>query len=117
MVTLVVGLNCCIAIACWYVVWQVWQLRKTLSNVAEALIAAEQNTHNVLYGAPTNILNGQQGIHQLRQSYQRLELQLQKLQRIVKIFNAGWGVWQRQSVNRRQRRSRWARSLQTARRF
>lgn len=101
MVTIVV-INLLISCFCFYAAWQIWQLRRTLAQVANALTDYERNTHNVLYGAPVGILYGQKGTHQLRQQYQRLELQLQKVQQVLGLITLGQGVWRTQ-VKRSQR--------------
>ena len=68
-------------------------LRRTLSDVADALIVAEENTHNVLYGAPEAIATAQEGTYQLRQSYQRLLVQIAKLQQVLALLTAGQSAW------------------------
>lgn len=93
MVAVIVGINLVIAMLCWYVAWQLWLLRRTLANVAEALLIAERNTHNVLYGAPDAIATAQQGSYQLRQSYQRLRVQISQLQRILSLVAVGQTFW------------------------
>lgn len=104
MVTVVLMLNGLIAALCWYVVWQVWMLRRTLSDVADALLVAEENTHNVLYGAPEAIATAQKGTYQLRQSYQRLLVQIVKLQQVLALLTAGQSAWR--WVRQRSRSSR-----------
>jgi len=104
MVTIVLILNGLIAVFCWYVAWQVWTLRRTLSDVADALLVAEENTHNVLYGAPESIATAQKGTYQLRQSYQRLLVQIAKLQQVLAVLTAGqsalrWVLKQRSRPN------------------
>ncbi|HEY9749028.1 MAG TPA: hypothetical protein V6C63_10135 [Allocoleopsis sp.] len=102
MVATVVVINLLISIFCLYAAWQIWQLRRTLAQVANALTDYERNTHNVLYGAPPGILQGQKGVRQLRQQYQNLALQLQKVQQILGLVSLGQGVWRKQ-MRRSQR--------------
>jgi hypothetical protein len=104
MVTTVIIINLLISVICLYAAWQIWQLRRTLSQVANALTDYERNTHSVLYGAPVGILQGQKGVRQLRQQYQKLGLQLQKVQQILGLVSLGQGVWLKQV--RRSQRSR-----------
>ncbi|MBD2097255.1 hypothetical protein H6F90_19325 [Trichocoleus sp. FACHB-591] len=102
MVITVVVINLLVSCFCFYAAWQIWKLRRTLAQVANALTASERSTHSVLYGAPTGILQGQRGVNQLRQQYQKLELQLQKVQQVLGLISLGQGVW-RQQVRRSQR--------------
>jgi len=83
MVTVVVVLNVLISLLCLYVAWQVWNLRRTLAAVVDAITIAERNTYNLLQGAPNAISKGQLGVHGLRERYQQLELQLQQVQKVL----------------------------------
>lgn len=103
MLITVLVINLLISLFCLYSAWQIWQLRRTLANVADALMLYERNTHAALYGAPPAILLGQKGTRALRQQYQRLTVQLQKVQQILALVSFGQGVWQ---ATRRSRRSR-----------
>ena len=86
MVTIVVVLNVLISLLCLYVAWQVWNLRRTLAAVVDALTIAERNTYAVLHGAPNAIYKGQLGVHGLRERYQQLELQLQQVQKVLTVL-------------------------------
>lgn len=103
MITVVV-INLLISCFCFYAAWQIWKLRRTLAQVANALTDYERSTHSVLYGAPTGISQGQRGVYQLRQQYQTLELQLQKVRQVLGLISLGQGVWRKQI--RRSQRSR-----------
>ncbi|HEY9818685.1 MAG TPA: hypothetical protein V6D20_23195 [Candidatus Obscuribacterales bacterium] len=106
MVTTVLILNVLIAIVCWYVAWQVWSLRRTLANVADALLSAEQSTYDVLHGAPEAIITAQKGTHQLRQSYERLNQQVARLQQILSLVAVGQLAWRRLRYPSSRRRTR-----------
>ncbi len=86
MVTIVVVLNVLISLVCLYVAWQVWNLRRTLVAVVNAIAIAERNTYAVLHGAPDAIDKGQLGVHTLRERYQQLELQLQQVQQVLTVL-------------------------------
>ena len=86
MVTIVVVLNVLISLVCLYVAWQVWNLRRTLVAVVDALTIAERNTYAVLHGAPNAIYKGQLGVHGMRERYQQLELQLQQVQQVLTVL-------------------------------
>lgn len=106
MLILVIALNVLIALGCLFVAWQLWQIRRTLSQVADALLIYERNTHDVLYGAPEAILQGQTGTHQLRQQYQTLAPQLQKFQQLLSLLGLGLSLWQRRPLPLRRPTSR-----------
>jgi len=106
MLTVVVVLNVLISLLCLYVAWQVWNLRRVLAAATTALILAERNTHNILGGAPAAISQGQIGVSGARESYQQLELQLQKLQQVLTLLSLVQRVWgsTRRSPSKRLRR-------------
>jgi hypothetical protein len=108
MVFTVLIINLGISGLCWYGVWQLVKIRRSLVIAVQGLDIAEQNTHAVLHGAPLAIARGQIGVYQLRQQYRRLELQLQKVQMLLSLLSWGQMAWLRLSPGRRQRRSRWA---------
>ena len=106
MLITVLVINLLISLFCLYSAWQIWQLRRTLANVADALTLYERDTHAVLYGAPPAILQGQKGTHALRQQYQRLTMQLQKVQQVLALVSFGQGVWRSTRRSRRFRSTR-----------
>ena len=87
MLQVVVILNVLISLLCIYVAWQVWNLRRTLAAAAVVLSDVERNTYAVLHGAPNAISQGQLGVHGLRERYQQLEVQLQKLQQVLILLS------------------------------
>lgn len=93
MLTVVVILNVLISLLCLYVAWQVWNLQKALAATTKAVLLAERNTYNVLHGAPEAISQGQVGVHGARESYQQLELQLQKVQQVLTLLSLIQRVW------------------------
>lgn len=107
MLMAVVVVNVLLALFCFYVAWQVWQLRRALSQAADALLAAEKNTHNVLYGAPQAILGGQVGTRQLRQQYQQLKPKYQQVRQALTLLSLGNTIL----------RGRFARSISQPRRL
>jgi hypothetical protein len=103
VITLVICINITIALLCGYFAWQVWQVRKTLTEVADAVLEWEHNTHVTLDPAvtPATILQSQQGIAQTRQSYAQLQRQVQQLQRFMALLGGGAQVLR--SLRRRRR--------------
>jgi hypothetical protein len=103
MVTVVVVLNVLISLLCLYVAWQVWNLRRTLMVATAILTNVERSTYLVLHGAPNAISQGQLGVHGLRESYQQLDLQLQKVQQVLALIGLLQRAWR--SVGRSNLRS------------
>jgi uncharacterized protein YoxC len=101
MLTLVLIVNVCLASLCLGVAWQVWKLRRTLQRVTHTLAAVEQRTYKILHGSPKTILKGQAGSRALRERYQKLQQQLQRLQQILGLFQVGQVVWLRRRGSRR----------------
>lgn len=95
MVTLVVVINLAIALILLFLARQFWQLRQRLANVANILIAVERSTNEVLRSAPVVISIGQQGIYQLRQGNEPLQLQLQRVRLLLSFLVLGRQAWTR----------------------
>jgi hypothetical protein len=93
MISLILVFNILLAAMCFYIAWQMLLWRKTLSQVADALIDAERVTHEVLNGAPEGIIQGQVSAYALRHSYRQLESQLSKAQKIRGFLSLGRGMW------------------------
>ncbi|HBW88425.1 MAG TPA: hypothetical protein DEG17_05980 [Cyanobacteria bacterium UBA11149] len=85
MVTYIVVIvfNVTLSIACLYGAWRIWQLRRAIARAANAIARTEGNTHSALQNAPRPIYQGQIGIRGVRQRYQQLEIQWQKIQQIL----------------------------------
>lgn len=93
MITVVIVLNLLIALLCLIGAWSFLQLRRSLADITFTLTEAERNTHEVLYNAPENIRNGQLGLYELRQAYQRSGLQLQRVQRGMLLLGLSRSIW------------------------
>ncbi|MBD2088383.1 hypothetical protein H6F67_00660 [Microcoleus sp. FACHB-1515] len=104
MITLVIVLNLLIALLCLLGAWSFLQLRRSLADITFTLTEAERNTHEVLYGAPENIRNGQLGLYELRQAYQRSGLQLQRMQRGLLLLGLSRSIWRPRLRSRKRLR-------------
>jgi hypothetical protein len=94
MVYIVITLNLLIASLCFYVAWRLWTLKLALTSAADALVVAERATHRVLSPAPGAVIKRQEGIYHLRQHYHRLEIKLERVQKILSLLGLGRFVWQ-----------------------
>jgi len=95
MVTVVVVINLAIALILLCVAWLVWQIRKQLAKIANALTAYERSAYAALHNAPNKIYKGKLGIDKLRQGNEPLQLQLQRVRQVLSLFFVGWRAWQR----------------------
>ncbi|MFW6359892.1 MAG: hypothetical protein ACOC0N_11865 [Chroococcales cyanobacterium] len=110
MVILVVVFNLLLAIANFYIAWRIWKIRRSLINVTDSLTSIDRTIYNIFYPAAPIIIKGQTGTSNLRNGYQKLSLQLQRIQDIFTALTLISNVWQPQSrrkprpVNTRRRR-------------
>ncbi len=95
LITFIVGFNLVVSLVCLFIAWKLWRLRLTLERAAQTLSAVERQTHRVLSPAPHYIMIGERGTHHLRNQLQRLDVQLQQLQRLVGILSFSLTFWQR----------------------
>lgn len=70
-----------------YIVWQIWQLRQLLVRVTNYLNVIEKNVKVTLKPAPQAIIQGQTGTRSLKISYQKLELQIQQVRKILQLLS------------------------------
>lgn len=105
MLIAVIVLNLALALYGFYLTWQMWNLRRTFSQAADALILAERNTHNVLNGAPEEIDRKGSGIRQFHQNYRALEPKLQQAQKALALIGMGRSLMLNPRLNPRLRKS------------
>lgn len=98
LVTAVIVTNIVIAAGCWYAVWHLWQLRKTLAGVADALASYERTCYDGLHPSPDAILIAQRGTRSLRQQYRQLELQLEQVQKLLGVLGFGQLLWRQRAT-------------------
>ncbi|HAX84999.1 MAG TPA: hypothetical protein DCY91_01775 [Cyanobacteria bacterium UBA11370] len=104
MLTVVVVINLLISVFCLYVAWQVWKLRQGLAAAADSVDAAERSTYAVLHDAPKGIYQTQLGVSELKDRYQQLEIQWQRVEQVLRILVWLQRVW-RLSFRRTPKRS------------
>lgn len=93
MLTIVVLANFVLSLLCLYGAWRIWKFSRALSHAANVLASAEQNTYQVLYGAPEAIFAGQLGVAQLRHRYQQLMPQIQQVRQALALVSLGLSLW------------------------
>ncbi|MBE9227197.1 hypothetical protein IQ264_17355 [Phormidium sp. LEGE 05292] len=102
MIAIVVTINILIALFNFYLAWRIWQIRRSIAGATRAILAADRNTYNVLHNAPKTIIIGQKGTKSLREQYQKLEIQLEKLGQVLGILNFTQQFWQKRARQNRQ---------------
>jgi|GEM_PF-652623 len=95
MITFILGFNLVVSLVCLFIAWKLWQLRLSLARAAQTLSSVERKTHWVLAPAPRYIMIGERGTHRLREQLQRLDGQLQQLQKLLGILSFSLSLWQR----------------------
>ncbi len=85
----VIVLNLLLALYGFYLTRQLWNLRRTFSQAADALMVAERNTHNLLSGAPQGIERRELSVRQFHQNYRQLEPKLQQAQKALALIGIG----------------------------
>lgn len=101
MLTLILIFNLAIASFCWYLVWRILQLRRTLTGAADALILAERSTHRVLQAAPEHWLQGKISTHHLHHQYHVVLLRLQQVQKLLTLLGFGRFIWKQYAKNQK----------------
>jgi cell division protein FtsB len=107
MLTFVLVVNILLSLLGFYLAWKIWQVSRTLSNVADSIARAEQSTNQGLRQSPTAIAVAEQGTGRLREKYRQLNLQIQQLQKILSVLKTIRGFWQRRSRSRRYSQKYW----------
>jgi cell division protein FtsB len=95
MLLFVILFNLLVALVNFYLVLRLWQLRQGLARVTRTLTKVERRIDRIFYPAPEFVFQGQQGTQHLRQVYQKLEHQLEQLQKILMLVNLGRRIWQK----------------------
>ena len=69
-----------------YVLRKILKIRRYAANLADRLTVFEQHTHKVLEPAPQVVSQGKKGTRQLKEKYQKLELQLLQIQKLLQLL-------------------------------
>lgn len=87
--------NALLGLVCLAVAWQIWRMRRILASVAETLLMVDAVVHGVLHGAPDAIDRARTGTQQLRYSYQKLDAQIERLEKFMAFLSLGRLLWRR----------------------
>ena len=69
-----------------YVLRKILKIRRYAANLADRLTIFEKHTHKILEPAPQVISQGKQGTRQLKEKYQKLELQLLQIEKFLQLL-------------------------------
>ena len=95
MIYLIVAINFSISLLNIYIALRIWQLGLLVARINTIFINYEAYFNLVLKFAPTVIDRGQSNIHQIRQRYQLLQLQLAKIKQLIVLLNWSYTAWRK----------------------
>lgn len=87
MIFFVVVTNLLITLINIYLAVKILQLRQLLVKTTNALLSCEQRIEILLSPAPQIILKGQKNLDHLQQRYQLLQMQLEKIRRLLALLS------------------------------
>lgn len=104
MVIVAVGGNILIGLACLFVAWQLWAVRRQLASVTATLKDLERSVYDVLHPAPKYILMGQSGVNKLRQNLQGLDPKIERIRTVISLLKYGNQIWLRRAWTKQRPR-------------
>ncbi|MGK7952877.1 MAG: hypothetical protein AB4368_29830 [Xenococcaceae cyanobacterium] len=87
MIFFVIVINLLITLINIYLAVKLLQLRRLLRKTTNILLHCEQKIQILLSSTPEIILQGQRNLDHLQQRYQLLQMQLQKIRKILAILS------------------------------
>lgn len=110
MIVWVIGFNLLVSLGCLVAAWYLWQLRQALANAATAAAIWQGEAQGFLAISQLTeaILTGRQLTASTHDSYRQLQLQLQRLQQLLRLLVFLTYVWRNsgQILSRRRWLSR-----------
>jgi len=87
MVVFVVLHNFLLGIAFFIIARRIWQFRRRVAVISDRILAAERSIHRVLEPAPRTLHKAQVTTSYLRDRYQQLGIQYERVQKIISILS------------------------------
>jgi hypothetical protein len=95
MIVFIIVVNLCITVVNFYLAVKIWQLRRWLICETKTLIDCERSIQDLLYFGQTILDRQQKKISDLRQRYQLLQLQWQRIKQILFLLNLTVRLWRK----------------------
>ena len=95
MIYLIVAINFSISLLNIYIALRIWQLGLLVARINTIIINYEAYFNLLLKSAPIVIDRGQNNIHQIRQRYQLLQLQVAKIRQLIWLINWSYTAWRK----------------------
>lgn len=93
MITVVIIINCVLALTCIAVALRLWKLRNNLRQLRWMMGDVAHNTEAALQGAADALIAGQQSTQRLHWRYRHIRHQLDQLQRLLIVASWGQSLW------------------------
>lgn len=95
MIYLIVAINLSISLLNIYIAIRIWQLGLLVSRITTIITNYEIYFNLVLQAAPIVIYQGEHNIHQVRQRYKMLRLQVAKVRQLIWLINWSYTTWRK----------------------
>lgn len=95
MIVFIIVLNLCITVINFYLAVKIWQLRRWLIWATKTLIDCEGSIQALLFFGQIILYQKQKNINDLRQRYQLLQLQWQRIKQILFLLNLTVRLWRK----------------------
>ena len=95
MIYLIVAINFSITLLNIYIALRIWQLGLLVARINTIVINYEGYFNFALKATPSVIYQGQNNIHQIRQRYKLMQVQLAKAQQLIWLINWSYTTWRK----------------------
>ena len=93
MLTFVLISNLSIVAIDLFIIWKIWKMKLIFSRTREILSKLDSQTQTIFYVTRELILQVEKDSNNLKCTYQKLEIQRQRLKKIFRILKLGYQVW------------------------
>lgn len=95
MIYLIVAINFSITLLNIYIAIRIWQLGLLVARIDTIVVKYERYFALVLKATPIVIDRGQDNVHQARQRYRLLQLQISKIRQLILLVNWSYTAWRK----------------------
>ncbi len=93
VLTFVLISNLSIVLIHLFLIWKIWKMKLIFSRVRVILTKFELKTQTVLSVTSELIVQVEQDTNHLKSAYKKLEIQRQRLKKIIRILKIGYKIW------------------------